>query len=387
MIVVVVWDGVGWNTLERWPDAWPVLASLEEGGASYRNAEVGSSPSITPASHATMGTGLFANRHRVPSIWYQTETGEVRGTLERQDPSDLVPTTFADQIDLAYDNASKVGLLSHNTWHIGMVGHGAGLAGADRDLLGIIVENKGVQTNEAYWYLPDHLQTLTGLEEQLEETDRSDGQADGKWRDYPLDGKPLTPGHTAHLNDTILDLWEREGFGADEIPDLFFTNFKQTDLVGHQATLDSQDMEEVLRAQDAALGDMVEWLDTNVSDYALFLTSDHGHTPDPQKTAAWPIGLGNTIRDLHAHFGVPEDAEFVKESAYGFYVYDEVADEYGVTLEEVATYLNGYTVAENWPEEELPEGYEDRADEKIFSAAFVTDDLLTEVLPCVRERS
>ncbi len=68
VIVVVVWDGGGWNVLEEWPHAWPHLKSLMRRGTSVTNAMVGSSPSVTPAVHATMGTGVFPDRHGIIDI-------------------------------------------------------------------------------------------------------------------------------------------------------------------------------------------------------------------------------------------------------------------------------------------------------------------------------
>src|SRR5918997_1552601 len=35
LVVVVVWDGGGWNVLERWPDAWPTLGRMMRAGISY----------------------------------------------------------------------------------------------------------------------------------------------------------------------------------------------------------------------------------------------------------------------------------------------------------------------------------------------------------------
>ena len=59
LIVTLVWDGGGRNVLDEFPRAWPVLRSLIPDGAWYEQAEVGSSPSITPAAHSTIGTGAF----------------------------------------------------------------------------------------------------------------------------------------------------------------------------------------------------------------------------------------------------------------------------------------------------------------------------------------
>ncbi|MGH2735535.1 MAG: alkaline phosphatase family protein, partial [Actinomycetota bacterium] len=72
LIVTLVWDGVGRNVLEEWPNAWPTLARLEREGTSFSNASVGSSPTITPAIHSSLGTGAWPRSHGVTGIYYQT---------------------------------------------------------------------------------------------------------------------------------------------------------------------------------------------------------------------------------------------------------------------------------------------------------------------------
>ena len=65
LIVTLVWDGGGRDVLDRWPDDWPFLASLVERGTWYEDATVGSSPTNTPPSHATMGSrSLPSNQWR-----------------------------------------------------------------------------------------------------------------------------------------------------------------------------------------------------------------------------------------------------------------------------------------------------------------------------------
>ncbi|MDQ3981988.1 MAG: alkaline phosphatase family protein, partial [Actinomycetota bacterium] len=171
--------------------------------------------------------------------------------------------------------------------------------------------------------------------------------------------------------DAILAMLEREGYGSDEVTDFFFTNYKPTDIVGHQYTMDSPEMADVLAAQDAALGRLLDWLDDNVGDYAVVLSADHGHTPSPDRSGAWPLLQGQMQEDIDAHFGVTSGQTLVESgNPVGPFLDKEVMRELGVTGSQVAEFLNGYTIRDNWSGDELPEGFEDRGHENVIAAAW-----------------
>ncbi len=169
---------------------------------------------------------------------------------------------------------------------------------------------------------------------------------------------------------------EREGFGRDRVPDLFFANFKMTDIAGHKFTFDSQQMAENLEAQDAALRRILDYLDEEVRDYVVIVTADHGHTPPPGQSGAWPISPTELIADLDRHFEIPPERSLVREHhAVGFFLNRRVAESLRISEAQVARYINDYTLGDNWPEEELPVGYEERAGERVFAAAFPSSEL------------
>ena len=62
----------------------------------------------------------------------------------------------------------------------------------------------------------------------------------------------------------IEEVIAREGFGADEVPDLLFINFKAIDHVSHIWSVNSPEMQDTLRRQDEALGRFVTFLDDQV---------------------------------------------------------------------------------------------------------------------------
>jgi hypothetical protein len=371
LIVTIMWDGVGRNVLERWPGRWPNLARMERRGTSYVEASVGSSPSITPATHSTLGAGVFPRTHGVTAINIRTDNGGVRVAFNQRDPGDLKVTTFADEIDLALGNEPLVGMLAWKSWHIGMMGHGTMTPGGDADQLAIIGADERITGNPLYYSAPEYLEHFPGLEEHADELDLQDGEADGKWRGHGILDLHDNPAWVEFETDAIIAMLEGEGYGADDVTDLFFTNYKPTDIVGHQYTMDSPEMGDVLEAQDAALGRLLDWLDANVGDYAVILSADHGHTPSPKRSGAWPLLQGQLQEDIDAHFDAPKGSSLVEHAnPVGPFLDKEVMDELGVTGAEVAEFLNGYRIRDNWGGDELPEGYEDRGDENVIAASW-----------------
>jgi hypothetical protein len=382
LMVFVMWDGVGRNVLERWPDRWPNLARLEREGVSFANATVGSSPSITPATHATLGTGSFPNEHGLTGIQYRGPDGDIKVAFAQREPRDLDLTTFADQFDQALGNEPKVGLMGLRIWHIPMMGHGLGTPGGDKDQLALIGFDQKVSGNRNFYDTPGYLRGFEGLQGRIDELDQRDGVRDGRWLEHPIAEEHDNPAWARYQTDVLLEMWEREGYGADDVPDMFFVNYKMTDIVGHQYSMDSPEMGEVLGAQDEALGRIVEHLDRKVRDYVLVLSADHGHTPSPEVSGAWPISAPEVESDVNARFGVPEGESLLQQrSAVGVFLDPEMAQGLGVTADDVARFLDGYTIADNWSEEELPPAFLGRGDEFVFDAVFPSEDLPA-VLAC-----
>jgi predicted AlkP superfamily pyrophosphatase or phosphodiesterase len=382
LIVTVVWDGVGRNVLELWPDAWPNLKRLEQEGTSYVNATLGSAPSITPATHTTIGTGTFPRRHGIPGIQYRGDDGTVLMAMKDRDPSDIRETTFADEYDLAMGNAPKVGMLGWKAWHIGMLSHGTQMTGGDADDLGIFGYSDGDITGGSFYFTPEYLHEPLGLEKRADAVDRQDGALDGKWMGHDVLDKHDNPSWVYWQQDAIREMLAREAYGKDDVPDLFFTNYKIADIVGHEYTIGSPEMEAVIKAEDEALGDLVDYLDSEVRDYVLMLTADHGHTPPSSVSGGWPVNSGELTRDINARFSSAGGDPVVEYgTAAGFFMDYEAMKESGVTPTEIAEFVNDYTIAENWNKGELPEDFRAAAEENVFSAAMMQDHL-PEVMQC-----
>lgn len=382
LVLVIVWDGAGRNVLERWPDAWPTLARLEREGTSYQDAVVGSSPSITPAIHSTLGTGAYPVDHGVTAIEYRTKEGNVRNAFADRDPRDLRLTTFADEIDRALDNEPIVGTLAWKSWHIGMMGHGAATPDGDHDQLAIIGSDETISGNDAFYETPEGLDVLPNLQEHADDLDRTDGAADGMWMGHEILELHDNPAWVEAETDALIQMIDLGGYGDDDVTDFLFTNFKMTDIVGHQYTMDSKEMEIVLRAQDDSLARIVAHLEKAVGEFVIVLTADHGHTPDPDSSGAWPILQGQLAEDVDAYFDVPFGETLITTtSAAGPFLNDSVMRELRIEASDVAKFLNGYTIRDNWNADELPEAFADRGDEPVLAAAFASDQY-DEVLEC-----
>jgi len=392
VVVVMVWDGGGRNVLERWPDRWPTLGRMEQEGTSYVRATVGSSPSITSSIHSSLGTGAYPQAHKVTGNEVRAEDGTLRSTFTGVSATDLRLTSFADQIDLGMDNSPKVGLLGWKGWHLGMMGHGAWIEGADKDELALIHYRGGVEItgNPRHYSTPVGLERQVDLDGYLAALDRSDGRRDGRWRGHGIDPDETGVSWVTYSNPAwahfeaklAVRMLQRGGYGRDRVPDLFFINFKMTDLVGHQWGLEGPEMGDVVRAQDEGLATIIEYLERTVGDFVVIVTADHGHSRTARSTGAWPIAKEEVVADINSHFGAPENESLVEASvAYGLFVDRELIEQVDVSLEDIAEFVSRQTIRDNWTGAELPAGYESRGDEAIFSAAFPSERL-PDIMKC-----
>jgi hypothetical protein len=392
LLVTIVLDGAGWNLLEQWPDAWPFLAELMEEGTSVAGAEVGSSPSSTPPVHATMGTGVFPARHGVVDL-DQPIGDEFLDSYPDNSPKNLLVSTLADIYDPRTANEAKIGLIAEVGWHLGMMGHGAYLEEGDKDIAVLLDKEGGRLVTNSEWYeLPSYLEELPGPEVEARELDLQDGEVDDTWRGREIladpAALPFTPAWAGYQNRLIEAVVENEGFGADDVTDMLYINYKQIDHASHRWNMLDPSMEEIVRANDDALRELVQFLDDEVGsrNWALTVTADHGVTPSPQATGAWPINIDVLPASLAGHFGLSAEDLVRKARPVGMWLDQELMRSHGITEEAMADFLMGYTIRDNVAEDlDVPRQYEDRLDEQLFAAAFPSDRL-PEILACAERR-
>jgi predicted AlkP superfamily pyrophosphatase or phosphodiesterase len=350
LIVTVVWDGGGWNGLEQWPDAWPQLKGLMRDGVSFTDAIVGSSPSVTPAVHTTLGTGVFPDEHGVTGVPVRDENGTVVDSFNDGKSARFIEVpTVAEAWDEAQGNEALVGMIGYEPWHLGMIGKGAEAPGGDND--DAVWVNRGSNrwvTNRSHYAIPATFRDQSDLADRLQTLDTSDGDDDDRWERVPLDEQSRieeTPAFVAHHGQKLVDLIGPGGYGDDEVTDFLFTNFKQIDRVAHYFNMDAPEVEDVMEATDAQLAVLVEELEAEVGHgkYVVVVTADHGMQPDEDTLDTYAIDPNETERDITARFGPVVRAVWPTEV---FLLEDEMAAR-GVTVEDVARFLGEYRMRDN----------------------------------------
>ncbi|HEV3474898.1 MAG TPA: alkaline phosphatase family protein [Actinomycetota bacterium] len=371
-IVVVVYDGGGWNLLEQWPDAWPVQRRLAEAGTMYVNATVGSSPSLTAPVHSTIGTGAYPRVHGIVENTARMPDGSIGDVYgEDADPSLLEQPTLADVWDRTNGDRPWVGMLGTEGWHLGMLGSGG--SSAEQDVA--VLWSHGRETfwtNEDRYRLPDYLPGPEVFRHRTLEIDGTDGALDGRWRGNILSADTYaytgSPAFASYQGDAAIEILRREPIGEDRLTDLFFVEMKTTDVAGHVWNMLGPESEEVLRAQDRVLGALLKTLDEEIgrNRYVVAMTADHGQTPRPDVSGGLRVDRNAVLEDVNEAFG--EVVEAVHPSDL-FLDMDAVRAE-GVSVEVIARFLGDYRYGEGLPdgtdEDAIPEAVLNR---RVFAAA------------------
>jgi hypothetical protein len=273
-------------------------------------------------------------------------------------------------------------------------------SGGDHDIA-VIREEVGAETLGAegfewnltpqltpYYRFPEYLNDVPGFDQDVRAVDAADGQIDGRWRTNEIE--PLlrgfdTPARIPYQTRVLEEMIAREGFGADDVPDLLFVNYKMIDYISHVWTVNSPEMKDAVSAQDESLRDLVSFLDDRVGrgEWAMVLTADHGSIPDPKVSGAFQISTSPISASIQAAFDHDGDDERIVELVQPTQIFVNVDElrENGGTLADVAEWVMGLTKAEVAPVgTQVPA---DQADETVFEAAYPSSAMSD--LPCLPE--
>jgi predicted AlkP superfamily pyrophosphatase or phosphodiesterase len=281
-----------------------------------------------------------------------------------------------------------------------MMSHGSFFTGGDRDIAmtrsvvdGETLTDEGFEWNlpasaRPYYRLPPYLADVPGFEDDVRAVDAADGRIDGRWRDNEIDqllGGFDTPARIPYQQRVLETMIEREGFGADEVPDLLFANFKQIDYISHVWTMNSPEMRDAVEWQDAALRDLVRYLNRRVgrSRWVLALTADHGAIPDPAISGAFSISTSAIASGINAAFDGDGDDRPVVRLIQPTQIYLDEAEleEKGHAIEDVARWVMDLTKRDTAPSgTQVPAS---AAGDLVFQAAFPSE--LMRDLPCLPE--
>jgi len=372
LVVVVVIDGGGWNVLRQWPRDWPNLARFMRDGVSFVNANVGSSPSVTPAVHTTLGTGEFPWTHGITGVPVRDEKGEVVDAFLKGESSRFIQvSTLAERWDAQNRQKAEIAMVGYEPWHLGMIGKGAETPGADKDdAVWLDIETNEWITNPDHYRLPPSVEATGGLAGYVKELDAADGAVDGAWRDNEIldqtDRLEETPAFIRYHTDAMLNMIDDEGYGDDSITDFVFTNYKQVDRVGHYFNMKSQEVRDSLIETDRQLGVLARFLEAKIGrgKYAVVVTADHGQQPDAADIDAFGIDPTEVEADIDEEFGPITRAVWPTEV---FLLEDEMTKR-DVTVEEVARFLGDYRLADNTQRPDMVVGGagEFEADSRLF---------------------
>jgi Type I phosphodiesterase / nucleotide pyrophosphatase len=353
LIVTYVIDGGGWNVLNQWPTAWPTLRALMGKALNFRDAVMGSFPSVTACAHATIGTGAFPAHHGVSGHWIRLNgrIDQAYGTAGRADPSRILTPTLADQWTEETRNRAWVGEIGYQVWHLGMLGRGGRPLGKrpvaiyyDED-----VTKRWQPHNPDLYRLPDGLPGPERLSGYL-------GRYFGPVRGAAVEkgaGRKVccSPPIIQYQGDVLESTLVTEPVGTDDVTDLLFVNYKMPDYTGHVYNMLSIQEKIALAAVDRQLARLVSFLESRFEpgEFALFVTADHGQCPLVDVAGGVRLDPIQLAEDINNAFGrsmwALTSADDVRPSEV--YLDERALWDAGVRRDDIAAFLADYRYGDN----------------------------------------
>jgi hypothetical protein len=312
---------------------------------------------------------------------------------EGTSPQRLRVKTLGDLWDAANDNVPLVGMMARDAWHLGMIGHGAYLPEGDNDIAAMDdFGSVAFRTNDKFYSLPGYLLGTQGLEEAVAEVDERDGEADQRWLGNPIlsyDAQVrYTPAWSIYQTQRLTQLLETEGYGQDDVPDLFYTNYKAIDLAGHTWNMIEPEVKQNVEESDRQMAEIIKELNRFVgkNNYVLAFTADHGMTPLPESVENWSINMREMSEDIEKKFDstTPNIPLILSNRGYQLMLNQNELKRNDVTAENIGKYLSDYRVKDNMTTDSVPRYFEGREEERLFMFASTAKEV-EDAISCADE--
>jgi hypothetical protein len=383
VVVTYVIDGGGWNVLQHYPDDWPHLRKLMSEGANFRNATMGSFPSVTASAHATIGTGQFPMHHGISghNIRRDGRVQKAWGTIGEADPSYLlVPTLAMDYADATHHKA-WVGEIGYQIWHVGMTSDpGKGPDGKppvaiywDED-----VTNRWQPQNPDLFRMPEGLPDREFLKQKLI---GYFGEDEGKKIDKRGRRVCCSPPIVEYQTEIVAQALANEPIGRGDATSLLYVNYKSPDYTGHVYNMLAPEEQKVLRQVDRDLGRVRSLLESAFpGEFALIVTADHGQCPLVDEVGGVRLDPIQLEEDIANRFGrsVWQVATLEDVKPSEVYLDGRALLDAGVTARDIAASFDDYRYAQNVGPYVRPAAIDrgrDRAKEfaGVFPKSFILD--------------
>jgi hypothetical protein len=371
VIVTFVIDGGGWNVYSHWRDSWPFLKQLMSRSLVYRNAFMGSFPTVTASAHATIGTGEFPARHGISGHNVRAGSGgptKAYGKPGQADPSYIAIPTLADAWSEETRGRAWIGEIGYQIWHLGMIGRGGHRPVAiyfDED------STKDWQSqNPDLYRMPAGLPARAALSGYLQQYGEEELEQQA--------GRKLccSPPIIHYQGDVIANALQNEPIGESGRTGLLYVNYKMPDYTGHVYNFLSAQESRAIQHVDLELKRMVGILESRFQpgEYAVIVTADHGQCPLVDTAGGVrldPIQLDDAISRAFGKsvFGLVQAVEPSE-----VYLDRKALWDAGVSAGEIAAFLRDYRYRDNLGSYIQPYAIDRaRMNRSEFAAVFPTD--------------
>lgn len=352
LVLQITVDGLRADLLGRYAKSFGKggFRYLLNNGTYYSNAFYGHANTETIVGHVTLSTGAHPSEHgMVGNVIFDRDKGELAYNIEDADapmlptrkasaegaqvdpaqkrsrsqgrsPTNIVATTFADELSIHTASGAKIfGVSGKDRSAIAMAGYSGKAFWFSTDTGDFqtskyyydeypdwAVEWNSMEKASSYsgkaWELPGDIESyLNGhRDDRAYETDlkgygRVFPHAFGPG-DHPLFNTRILVSSigdrlTADFARTILD---KEGLGRDDVPDYLSISFSGVDAVNHFFGPSSVENEAVIRGLDATIADLLAHVDKTIGleNVLIVLSADHGTPEAPEYMAERGMKVG-----------------------------------------------------------------------------------------------